>query len=223
MTATDGTSTRTTLAAADRGGPRPPRSQLSVMAWTAMTSTLVGVTMLLDPVLRHPQTTGGTPLWATSPLLGPVLTALVWGVGGAQLVAVALRLQAPRALTTSAVLLALILTVQLTGGSLVASTVALASGACLLAWRFAVRRAARDGFTGGLLLAAAVAATPVLWPLALAIPAALALYVRATSKKPAHGRAVVAVLTYPTVVLLTSWIFLHWRFDAAIPWHRLVP
>lgn len=188
-----------------------------------MASTLVELTILLDPLLRHPLTTGGRPLWATHSLLEPVLTALLWGVGGARLVAVASKLEAPRALTTGAVLLALILAVRLTGGSPVVASVALAGGACLLAWRFAVRCTERDGFTGGLLLAAAVAATPVLWPLALTVPAALALYVRITSKKPAHGRAVVAILIYPTVVLLTSWVFLQWRFESTIPWHRLVP
>jgi len=223
VTAAETAATGMPLAASDRHGLRPPRQQPSVIAWTAVTVTLIGLMMLLDPVSRHSPTTGETPLWTTNPRLGPILTALIWGVGGARLVAVATRLNLSRALTTSAVLLALIATVRLTGESPVAGTVPLASGACLLGWRFAVRHETRDGFTGGLLLAAAVAATPLLWPVAFTIPAALGLYVRTTSTKPAHGRAVMAVLTYPTVVLLTSWAYLQWRFNTTVPWHRLMP
>ena len=80
--------------------------------------------------------------------------------------------------------------------------------------RFTVNRETEAGFLTGLALAAAFAVDPIAIFYALAL--GTATWFMTQQREPFATRATVAVIVFPTVFAVLSWMFLEWRFTGGV-------
>ena len=83
--------------------------------------------------------------------------------------------------------------------------------------RFTLSRDTEAGFTTGLALAAAFTVDPIAIFYALALGAATWFIAHERFRTERFGaQATVAVIVFPTVFVVLSWMFLEWRFAGAV-------